>query len=151
MNFLRHLSASTIRLSLSAKDKRGVIEEMLDVLVATGRVRDREQALTDLLEREARMSTGMQHGLAIPHAKTAAVDGLLAAMGISPEGVDFASLDGDPSRIFVMTLSPLHRTGPHIQFLAEIGRLLSRPELRTAVLAASTPAEVITRLAGVGR
>ncbi|MBP5786749.1 MAG: PTS sugar transporter subunit IIA, partial [Kiritimatiellae bacterium] len=95
------------------------------------------------LERERRMSTGMQNGIAIPHGKTDAVDCLIAAMGVKREGVDFGALDGEPSTIFVMTVSPDSRTGPHIQFLAEISRPLNDPAVREKILAATTPDEIL--------
>jgi PTS system nitrogen regulatory IIA component len=115
----------------------------LDLLVASGQVRDRKAALHALMEREAKMSTGMQHGLALPHAKTEAVDRLIGAIGICREGVDFQSLDGQASTLIVLTLSPLSRTGPHIQFLAEIGRVLNSEEVRTRLLQSKTKADVL--------
>ncbi len=146
MDFTRVLTEETVSVALRAGEKPAAIEEMLDLVMAGGGVRDRAAALAALLDREARMSTGMQHGMALPHAKTDAVDHLRAAVGISPEGIPFDSLDGEPARILIMTLSPLNRTGPHIQFLAEIGRLLSSPAARARVLAARTPAELLAIL-----
>jgi len=90
----------------------------------------------------------MQHGLALPHAKADVVDRLVAAIGIKKAGMDFQSIDGQPSQIFVLTLSPLNRAGPHIQFLAEIGRLISDPAVRQRLLAATTPAAVVNILGG---
>lgn len=143
MNIRKVLSEDTIRLNLKAATKQELIEELLDVLVASGHVLDRKASLKALLEREHKMSTGMQNGLALPHAKCDAVDRLVAALGIKPEGMDFESIDREPSRIFILTLSPLNRTGPHIQFLAEIGRQISNADARAKLLAARTPAEVM--------
>jgi PTS system nitrogen regulatory IIA component len=102
--------------------------------------------LKAIQEREKKMSTGMHHGLAIPHGKTDTVDTLYASVGLVPEGVDFDSQDGEPSRIFILTVSPLNRAGPHIQFLAEISRLLTRQDIRDEMLAASTEDELYTIL-----
>lgn len=146
MNLKRILTEDLVRLDLKGQTKPEILRELLDVLVEAGWVRDREAALKALEEREAKMSTGMQNGLALPHARTDAVDRLVAVVGIKREGVDFQSVDGQPSRFFVMTLSPLNRTGPHIQFLAEIGRLISQPEVRQRLLTATTPAGVISAL-----
>jgi PTS system nitrogen regulatory IIA component len=132
-----------ITLALQSRTKPAVIEELLDLLAAAGQVRDRKTALHAIMEREAKMSTGMQHGLALPHAKTDAVDRLIGAIGICREGLDFQSLDGLPSQIFVLTLSPLSRTGPHIQFLAEIGRTLNSEEARERLLKAQTPVDML--------
>jgi len=92
------------------------------------------------------MSTGMQNGIAIPHGKTDAVDQLIAGVGIHRAGVDFACMDGKPAHIFIMTLSPENRAGPHIQFLAEISKVLSRPELRENLLNAATADEILNLL-----
>jgi len=143
MNLKKALSKETISLHLQSEDKAGVIEEMLDLLMASGKVRDRKAALKAILEREKKMSTGMQNGIAIPHGKSDAVESLVASFGIKPEGIDFESIDGQPSYIFVMTLSPINRTGPHIQFLAEISRLLNSPEAREKLLQAKSEEEIV--------
>ncbi len=146
MNLKKIMSEEAVSLDLKGSNKSEILNELMDLLVASGQVRDRKAALKAIEEREAKMSTGMQNGLALPHAKCDAVDRLVAAIGIKRDGVDFDSVDKEPSRIFVMTLSPLNRTGPHIQFLAEIGRLISQPEIRQRVLSASTAAGVIAAL-----
>lgn len=151
MNLRKVLAADTISLALKSDTKEGIIEEMIDLLMAAGKIRDlkdRKEALRVVLERERKMSTGMQNGIAIPHGKTDRVDTLVAAVALKKEGVDFGSLDGQPSRIFVMTLSPDTRTGPHIQFLAEISRQLSDASVREKVLAAERPEDVLQILAG---
>lgn len=151
MNLRKVLAADTISLALKSDTKEGIIEEMIDLLMAAGKIRDlkdRKEALRVVLERERKMSTGMQNGIAIPHGKTDRVDTLVAAVALKKEGVDFGSLDGQPSRIFVMTLSPDTRTGPHIQFLAEISRQLSDAGVREKVLAAERPEDVLQILAG---
>lgn len=90
----------------------------------------------------------MQNGIAIPHGKTDSVDCLVAALGIKREGIDFGALDGQPSTIFVMTVSPDSRTGPHIQFLAEVSRPLNDASVRAKILSASTREEVLKLLLG---
>ena len=148
MNINQVLTPEAIILRLKSASKIGVIEEMVDALVAAGRIKNRPAALQAIIERERKMSTGMQHGIAIPHGKTNAVDNLVALVGLKPEGVDFESLDGQPARIFVMTLSPESRTGPHIQFLAEVSRQLNDPQIRARLLQAATPDEVIQLVTG---
>lgn len=143
MNLRKILSVETIRMQLESDTKKGVVAEMIDSLAAAGKISDREAAMTAILEREKKMTTGMQHGIAIPHGKTDTVDELVATIALKPEGVDFESLDGRPSTIFVMTLSPLNRAGPHIQFLAEMSQLLNDPERRAAVLGSGSPRELL--------
>ena len=148
MNLKKSLKIETIAQELTATTKDGVIENLVDLLVAAGKIKDRLEALRAVLEREKKMSTGMQSGIAIPHGKTDSVDELVAAFGIKHAGVEFDSLDGLPARIFVMTLSPTNRTGPHIQFLAEISRQLNDPAVRERLLLANTAEEILTILAG---
>jgi mannitol/fructose-specific phosphotransferase system IIA component (Ntr-type) len=151
MNLKKALSRETVLMELKSSTKEAIIEEMIDLLMAAGKikdVKDRKEALKAVLDRERKMSTGMQNGIAIPHGKTDRVDSLVAAIALKKEGVDFGALDNLPSRIFIMTLSPDTRTGPHIQFLAEISRQLSDASVRERILAATTPDEILTILAG---
>lgn len=125
-----------------------VIDALLDMLCRTGKVRDKSQAREDVLANERRSSTGMQHGVAIPHAKTTAVESLIAGVAVTKNPIDFDSLDGKPCRIFIMTLSPIDQTGPHMRFLADVGRLLKSKRNRTALLAASNEEELLQALTG---
>lgn len=130
-------------MDLPGQSKEQVIEALLDVAMTTGKIKDKEAALKCILERENKMSTGIQAGIAIPHGKTDAVDELVACIGIKREGVDFDSLDGKLSRIFIMTLSPANKVGPHVQFLAEISRLLRQKEARERVVSAGSVEELL--------
>lgn len=140
------LTEDLVNPSLPARSKNEVIGAMLDMLCATGKVENRDAALQAIIDNEARMSTGMEHGIAIPHAKTEAVNELLACVAITRKKVDFESLDRKPARIFIMTLSPKGRTGPHIRFLAEVSRLLKSEKKRKQVLAAKQPKELLSAL-----
>jgi PTS system nitrogen regulatory IIA component len=95
------------------------------------------------MDRERKMSTGMKHGIAIPHGKSPTVNDLVACIGVSDTAVDFDALDHEPCRIFIMTLSPVEKTGPHLQFLAEISLLFKSAEKRQEILKASSVEEVI--------
>ncbi len=142
------LTVETISLDLKGNDKEEILAEMVDLLSASGHIRDKEAVLKAVTDREKRMSTGMQNGIAIPHGKTDSVDCLVAALGIKREGIDFGALDGQPSTIFVMTVSPDSRTGPHIQFLAEVSRPLNDASVRAKILSASSREEVLKLLLG---
>jgi PTS system nitrogen regulatory IIA component len=148
MNLRKVLSPEAVWVDLKADTKQGIIEEMIDRLVVAGKVKDREAAVKAVMEREAKMSTGMQNGVAIPHGKTDSVKELIAAVGLNKAGINFDSLDGSPSTIFIMTISPSKRTGPHMQFLAEVSRLISQPAEREKLLAANTHAEIYELLTG---
>ena len=146
MNLKKILSTDCILPDLKADSKNGVIEEMITGLSAAGKISAHDAVLNAVLAREAKMSTGMQNGIAIPHAKTDDVSQLVAAIGIHRAGVDFQSMDKKPAHIFIMTLSPETRTGPHIQFLAEISKLLCKPDLREKLLQAQTADEILNLL-----
>lgn len=143
MNLKKVLSPEDIIISLEASSKEEVIKEMVDHLYKRGKIGDREAALRAILEREKKMSTGLEKGVALPHGKCEAVKELVAAIALKQEGVDFDSIDGQPAQIFIMTLSPLNRSGPHIQFLAEVTRLLKSKEKREKILQASSQEEVL--------
>jgi PTS system nitrogen regulatory IIA component len=143
MNLKKLLTKDTICLHLKGTTKEAIIGELLDILHSTGKIREREAALSAIMDREKKMSTGMKHGIAIPHGKTASVEDLVACIGVSDNPVDFDSLDGEPCRIFIMTLSTLEKTGPHLQFLAEISLLFKSSEKRNEILHASSAEDVL--------
>jgi len=147
MSLLKYLTLDTVTADLRGTNKQEIIESLLDIIVKTGKVKDRHSALESILARENKMSTGMENGIAIPHGKTDAVEELLACVGISKKTVDFNSLDGKPCRIFIMTVSPSHRTGPHIQFLSEISQLLRSEEKRNRLLQAADSRDILRILA----
>lgn len=147
MNVKRVLTSRQVRIQLQGSGKLAVIEELLDLLVAEKLVSDRASALKTILDRERKMSTGLQNGIAIPHGRTDAVQHLVAAVGLCPGGLDFESLDGLPARIVVLTLSPASKTGPHIQFLADLSKTLGDEATRNRILAAKSEEEVVTLLA----
>lgn len=143
MNLKTVLSKETVSLHLKGTTKEEIINELLDLLVTTKKIDDRVSAYNAIMEREQKMSTGMKHGIAIPHGKSPTVHDLVACIGISDAAVEFDALDHEPCRIFIMTLSPVEKTGPHLQFLAEISLLFKSSEKRTEILNASDPEEVL--------
>ena len=143
MNLKTVLTADTINLHLNGSTKNQIINELLDILVSAGKISDRKAAYEAVMDREVKMSTGMKHGIAIPHGKTNSIEDLVACVGISDKPVDFDSLDHEACRIFIMTLSPIEKTGPHLQFLAEISLLFKSSEKRLEILDAKTPEELI--------
>jgi PTS system nitrogen regulatory IIA component len=147
MNLKTLLTENTVCLHLKGENKGAIINELLDMLVKGGKLPDRDAAYKAVMDRENKMSTGMKHGIAIPHGKTGTITDLVACIGISDKAVDFDSLDGEPCKIFIMTLSPLEKTGPHLQFLAEISLLFKSAEKREEILKAASAQEVLRILA----
>jgi len=139
------LRPENILLDLKAGDKQGVILELVDHLVRTGTIpADQRDAVVEaVLAREKRMSTGLQHGVAVPHGKTDAVRELVAALGRSRLGVDFGCMDGQPAHIFILILSPESMAGPHVEFLAEISRLLTQAGVRDKIMSAASAEDVM--------
>jgi len=145
MNLKTVLTRETVSLHLKGTNKEEIIGELLDILVKAGKIKNREEALNSVMDREKKMSTGMKHGIAIPHGKTSTVEDLVACIGISEQSVEFDSLDHEPCRIFIMTLSPVDKTGPHLQFLAEVSLLFKSAEKRAEILA-SDSAEAVLKI-----
>jgi PTS system nitrogen regulatory IIA component len=143
MNLKTVLTQDTISLHLKGTTKEEIINELLDILVKENKVQDRKAALDAIMDREQKMSTGMKHGIAIPHGKSNTLENLVACIGISDTPVDFDALDHEPCRIFIMTLSPVEKTGPHLQFLAEVSLLFKSSEKRNELLNAKSPEEVL--------
>ena len=143
MNIKTVLTQDTICLHLKGTTKAEIINELLDILVAAKKIDDRGAAYTAIMDREQKMSTGMKHGIAIPHGKSPTIHDLVACIGVSDAPVEFDALDHEPCRIFIMTLSPVEKTGPHLQFLAEISLLFKSSEKRQEILRASSAEEVL--------
>jgi fructose-specific phosphotransferase system IIA component len=142
MKLYEYLPKEQIEPNLKGETKFQVIEELLDLLHENNQLLDRDVALQDVLAREGYLSTGLENGLAIPHAKTDGVGKLVIAFGIKRDGVDFESLDGKPAYLIFLVLSPRDTSGPHIQTLAVISRNLKNKELRDALLQAQTREEI---------
>ncbi|HOU61964.1 MAG TPA: PTS sugar transporter subunit IIA, partial [Rectinema sp.] len=103
MDLKEILKPELISLDLKGRNKEEIIRELVDLASNSGKVLDKEETIQSVLEREYRMSTGMKHGIAIPHGKTTAVHELVACVGITKEEVDFDALDRKGCRIFIMT------------------------------------------------
>ena len=132
------LQRNCVRVPLESKDKKSTIIELVDLLTANtnGIVLDRDIVLEAVLTREQTRSTGIGSGIAIPHGKCNAVKELVMALGTTAEPIDFESVDGKPVKLIILLLSPADQTGPHIQALAKISRLMLdeqfKQELETA-------------------
>lgn len=140
------ISPFCVSLDLKGDTKEAVIKELLQLLKENRRISDIDTAFTEIMEREASMSTGMQDGVAIPHAKSDTVDHLVAAVGLKPDGMDFASLDGQPTSIIILSLSSRKNPESHLQFLAAIGSVLHDPDKRQQVLTAKNAGELVSIL-----
>jgi nitrogen PTS system EIIA component len=124
MKIMDFLKEKAIVADLKSTNKEGIIREMIDFLFEAQAIKDKDKLVKILLEREALGSTGIGQGVAIPHGKCASVKELVAAFGISRNGVNYDSLDGEPVYIFFLLVAPEDSAGPHLKALARISRLL---------------------------
>lgn len=147
MELHKILTPERIRVPLAATDKTGVITELIDLLAKNGELRDRDAALDAVLKREAERTTGIGYGLAIPHGKSDGCEHLIMAAGKPGQPVDFQSLDGRPVTFVVLLVSPPDQTGPHIQALAKISRLMNIEAFRDAVDHAAAARELYDAIA----
>jgi fructose-specific phosphotransferase system IIA component len=136
------LQPTCIKVPLEAKDKESAITQLLDLLNENGLLQDRDGALEAVMNREKTRSTGIGSGLAIPHGKCKAVKELVMSIGIVPDGIDFQSVDSKPVKIIILLVSPLDQTGPHIQALASISRLMLDETFKSKLEQASSTDEV---------
>jgi fructose-specific phosphotransferase system IIA component len=109
---------------LQGRDKESAIAELIDLLDENGQLQNKQAALDAVLTRERTRSTGIGSGIAIPHGKCSGVKELVMALGIAGEPIEFQSVDDKPVTIVILLVSPVDQTGPHIQALARISRLL---------------------------
>ncbi len=144
MRILDFLNKDSIELELKAKNKKEVIEEMVNIIDKKDIVVDKKIAVESLLEREELGSTGVGQGIAIPHSKTKGVKELIGAFGVSKEGVDFDALDGDSVSIFFLLLAPEGAAGLMLKALARVSNFLKNKYYRRKILEAGTKADVIS-------
>jgi len=136
------LHPNCVKVPVENKDKESVITELVDLLDANRLFSNRDIALEAVLARERTRSTGTGAGIAIPHGKCNAVKELIMAIGIAHDAIDFESVDGNPVTIIILLVSPIDQTGPHIQALARISRLMLDEEFKQKLEKAASSDEV---------
>jgi PTS system nitrogen regulatory IIA component len=123
--------------ALAATDKRGILEELAAYMAGHHPRIDRAALSRVLIEREQLASTAIGEGVAIPHGKLSAVGEIVACLGRAPGGVEFDSMDGQPTFLFFVLVAPESSTGAHLKALARISRVFKDPEFRRRLLAAT--------------
>lgn len=142
MNILDILSPKAIKVPLQAGDKKGAIDELIDLIAEAGLVSQPEPLKKVVWEREQQRTTGIGEGLAIPHGKSSASKGLVIAMGRPAQPIDFGSIDNKPVKLIVLLVSPPDKTSEHIQALGKVSRLMSDPTFRVAAYNTKTAEEL---------
>lgn len=140
------ISPQCIKAPLTSDDKHAAINELVDCLASTGRVKNADQLKDAVWTREQTRTTGIGHGLAIPHGKSTGVDQLAVAIGKPAKPMEFQAIDGKPVRLIILLASPPDKTSDHIQALAHISKLMSMEDLRERVYNASSGEEIYEML-----
>ncbi len=142
MKILEVLNTNAINVNLKAKDKKGILDELV-APVAENSGADHEKLVRVLMERERLGSTGIGGGIGIPHGKLKNLDDLVLGFGLSRQGVDFESMDGRPTHIFFLLLTPESSAGMHLKLLARISRLLKNDALKERLMQAQSAQDVM--------
>jgi len=128
-----------IKIGLEAEDKDEVFEEMADLFCQTVKTGDRKEILEALWERESKMSTGIQKGIAIPHGKVKSLENVYGILGISKNGIDYDALDDQPVYLLFMLLAPKADSEVPLHILKRLSELLDNPQFYTELLAQNDP------------
>ena len=134
--------ADNIVVGLRAETRDGIIRELLETVAAHCRLPDMELCYRDILAREQEISTYQGDGIAMPHARTTGTDRFITAIGIKPEGIRYDDDADGKAQIFILSLCPRDETGPYLQFIAQIAKILSDETKRQALVAAKDAQEV---------
>ena len=144
MKFADFISTKSIKADLKAVTKDEAIRELVDSLLSNGEI-DADQhgdIVAAIMKREELGSTGIGRGVAVPHTKHPSVQKLVGTVGVSPEGVDFDSLDGEPVQLFFLLISPPERPGDHLRALENISRQLRNESFCRFLKQSSTPDDI---------
>lgn len=143
------ITRELVEVPLQAADKWQALAAIARVPVRAGRYSESFVPIVEqaLVVRERSMTTGMEHGIAIPHAAIDGIDDLIAVLGLNPAGIPFETLDGAPARIIIGLIIPRSKKLTHIKTLAEIAKLLSRAEVRDRLLRCTDAATAVQALA----
>lgn len=144
------LQPETVLIDWDPSGKTDAIRLLINALFEEGYLSDYDQVLEDVLQREQSLSTGLEDGIAYPHARTKGVDRVCMAFGIVPDGLEFNSRDKQPAIFIPLMLSPKRGGNPHIYFMAEIVKQLEDRDVRERLLGADSPEEVYGILTGSG-
>ncbi len=143
MILMEILSGKSVIIGLKGQNKREILEELVNELEVGDKITDRDKVLQAVLDREDIMSTGIGHGIAIPHGKSEYATTLGGVLGIKSEGINFEALDGKKTYIFFLLVSPLNVSGPHIKALARISRVLKGEDFRQRLISISNSEEAL--------
>ena len=128
---------------LQGESKEEVITELVELAAQSNLIRDRDDLLTAVLEREKLVTTGVGYGVAFPHAKTRALKGIVIAFGRSEVGIDFEAMDKKPVHLFFLIAAPEDAIGAHLNVMARLSYIMKSEKNRERLMRAKTPGEVL--------
>lgn len=149
MKLSKFCDENLIAFDMSATDKQSAIQELVEMAGQSPLVKDAEQLLTDVVERESLVTTGVGYGVAFPHAKTRATKGIVIAFGRSSEGVEFDAIDGKKVTLFFLISAPEDAIGAHLNVMARLSYMMKVEENRNKLMEVSSPAELFAVLDSV--
>jgi len=149
MKLSKFTEEDLITFELKSNGKEAVIEELVDLAAKSKLVRDRDELLKDILERERLVTTGVGYGVAFPHAKTKAGKGIVIAFGRSDKGLDFEAMDKKPVHMFFLIAAPEDAIGAHLNVMARLSFLMKSEENRRKLMDVKSPGELLTILDSV--
>jgi PTS system fructose-specific IIC component/PTS system nitrogen regulatory IIA component len=119
-----------IKINMEAEDKDEAFEELVNFYCQADKSDSRDEILKAIQDREAKMSTGIHKGIAVPHGKTKAVKNLRVVLGISPKGVQYDSLDGEPVNLLFMFIAPMEDSEKYLRLLKHLAQLVDMPQFK---------------------
>ncbi len=143
MKLADYITPEHVKIGLEGERKDEVVEELVELLVASCDVSDADTIYQAVMDREREGSTGLEKGVAIPHAKCDAVNRLSIVVGVSKDGVDFEAQDGKVSNLFFLMVAPPTESGPHVQAIAKIVKMIKVESFRKKLIKAKSPQEVL--------
>jgi fructose-specific phosphotransferase system IIA component len=149
MKLTDYVTPEHVKIDLEGGNKEDIIEELVSLLVQTSDVSDADVIYEAVMSREREGSTGLEKGVAIPHAKSDAVKRLSIVIGVSRDGVDFEAQDGKPSHLFFLMVAPSSESGPHVQAIAKIVKMIKLDRFRKKLIESKKPEDVVEAISRV--
>ncbi|MBK7143177.1 MAG: PTS sugar transporter subunit IIA [bacterium] len=149
MKLSKFCDENLITFNLKSTTKAGVIEELVELAAGSTMIKNRDELLNDVRERENLVTTGVGYGVAFPHAKTRAAKGIVIAFGRSTKGIDFEAMDHRPVNLFFLIAAPEDAVGAHLNVMARLSFLMKSEENRQRLMQVSSPGDVLSLIDNV--
>lgn len=149
MKLSKFCDEGLITFNLKATTKDEVIEELVEIVSTSNMVKDRDELLKDIKERESLVTTGVGYGVAFPHAKTKATKGIVIAFGRSAKGINFDAMDRKLVLLFFLIAAPEDAIGAHLNVMARLSYLMKSEENRQILMNATSPGDVLSLMDNV--